>query len=462
MKIVYIIRLGITLLAITTISCSPSRHCAKPELNISDRYSLVTQDSTTIADIEWWSIYTDSLLQNLIHRTLEYNKDMLIASERIEQMRQLHRVDRSGLWPSVSTQIGGEHNWDNYGGNNKSSEPEIAAKANLSWEIDLWGNLRWASKKGAAEYLSSIEAQRAMQMTLIAEVATAYFELISLDNQLKIVQQTLHTRQESVELAKLRFEGGLTSETSYQQAQVELATTAAEIPDLERKIAIKQSQISLLTGSYPNEVERKISKITLIPDNELPIGIPADLLLRRPDLRQAEARLKAAEAAVGITQTNRFPKLTIGLTAGFENDAFAAFLQSPLFYAAGSIATPIFSFNKRKAQFKAAISAYNQEKLAYEKSVLVAFKEVHDAIVTYRSARENTVLMRDLRDATQKYVDLAQLQYINGVIRYIDVLDAHRKNFSAHINLSNAISNESIAFVSLYKALGGGWQTYPL
>ncbi len=457
MKTLYKPLLAVFLAISAIISCSPSRHCAKPELNMPDSFTLMDFDSTTVADMEWWKVYGDTLLQNLINRTLENNKDMLMASEKVAQMRQAKRIAASGMWPSVTAKGGGDHEWENYGGNDPSSAPEPTLRADLAWEIDLWGNLRWAYKKGAAEYLASVEAQRAMRMTLIAEVATAYYELVALDNQLLIVNQTLQTRKEGVAQAKLRFEGGITSETSYQQAQVELATAAAEIPELQRKIAVKESQISLLAGSYPDKVARNKSKVTMLSDSELPVGVPSELLLRRPDLRQAEARLKAAEAAVGVAQADRFPKLVINLAAGFENDEFETFLRSPLFYAAGNIVAPIFSFGKRKAKFDAAVSAYNQEKLAYEKAVLSAFKEVHDAIITYHTARENTVLMRNLREATRKYVDLAQLQYINGVIRYIDVLDAHRKDFTAQIDLSNAISDESLAFVSLYKALGGGW-----
>ncbi len=455
---IYSVVFSAILMLVLAVSCSPAKFCEKPELDMPGSFGLSDEDSTTIADMEWWKMYSDTLLQNLIRRTLEYNKDMLIASERVEEMRLLHRVKKADMFPSLSAKVGGDHEWENYGGNDDKSSPEIVAKLDFTWEIDLWGNLRWASKKGAAEYLASVEAKRAMQMTLIAEVATAYFELIALDNQLSIVQQTVTTRKEGAAQAKLRFEGGMTSETSYQQAQVELATAAAAIPDLERRIAVKESQISLLCGSYPDSIARKKSKVSAVSDRDLPVGLPVYLLQRRPDLRQAEAKLRAAEAAVGVAHADRFPKLVINLAAGFENNEFKTFIQSPLFYAAGNIVAPLFSFGKRKAKFDAAVAAYNQQKLAYEKAVLVAFKEVYDAVITYQSARENTVLMRELRDATKKYVDLAQLQYLNGVISYIDVLDAHRRYFSSQIGLSNAISNESLAFVSLYKALGGGWE----
>ncbi len=449
------------LAALLAVSCSTAKHCAEPQIDMPEQFAADTAsvDSVTLADVAWWSVYTDTLLQNLITKTLKNNKDMLIASERVEEMRHLHRMDKADLLPSLSARAGGDHEWENYGGDNPKSMPEPTARLDMAWEIDLWGKLHHATRKGAAEYLASVEARRAMQMSLIANVAKAYFELIALDNQLQIVQQTVETRRVGVQQAKLRFEGGLTSETSYQQAQVELATAAAKIPELKRKITVKESQISLLAGSYPDSIARKASNATIVAGAALPIGLPSSLLLRRPDLRQAEAKLQAAEAAVGIARAERLPKLTINLAAGWENDEFATFLQSPLFYAAGNMMAPVFAFGKRQAKFKAAVATYNQERYNYEKAVLTAFKEVYDAVVSYHSARENTVLMRALKEATDKYVTLAQLQYLNGVIRYIDVLDAHRKDFTAQIDLSNAICEESLAFVALYKALGGGWAT---
>ncbi len=451
---------GLVLLLVAALatSCSPTKHLARPELNMPERFTLAGSDSTTIADMEWWTVYTDTLLQQLIRQTLEHNKDMLMASERVEEMRLLHRVEKANLFPSLGIKAGGDHEWENYGGDAPGSSPELSAKLDLAWEVDLWGSLRWASRKGAAQYLASVEAQRAMRMTLISSVATAYFELVALDRRLQIVHRTLRTRREGVKQAKLRFEGGITSETSYQQAQVELATAAAQIPELERQIAVKESQISLLAGSYPDSVKRQAAGVASLTGDLLPVGVPSELLQRRPDLRQAEARLRAAEAAVGIAHAARFPRFTINLAAGFENDEFNTFLSSPYHYAVGNVVAPLLTFGKRKAKYKAAVAAYNQEKLAYEKAVLTAFKEVHDAVVTYRSARENTIQMENLYQATQKYVDLARLQYINGVILYINVLDAQRRNFSAQISLSDAISAESLAFVALYKALGGGWQ----
>ncbi len=442
---------------VLSTACSPAKYCTEPDLSLPASFGTGQADSTTLADTEWWTIYSDTLLQNLIRQTLEYNKDMLIASERIEEMRHRYRIEKSGLWPSLSARAAGNHEWTDYGGNGTVSDPQIDLKLDVSWEIDLWGNLRWASRKSAAEYLSSIEAKRAMQMTLIAEVATAYFELIALDNELRIVNRTLVTRQEGVHQAKLRLEGGLTSEVPYQQALVELASTASEIPDLKRKIAIKESQICILAGSYPADVERASSLNTAAFEADVPIGVPSYLVRRRPDVRRSEQELIAAMAAVGVAQAERFPKFTINLTAGFENDEFVSFFRSPWFYTAGNLVAPLFSFGKRKARFKAAISRYNQAKLSYEQTVLEAFNEVYDAVISYSTARENYALMKTLRDASMKNEDLARRQYIQGAIDYLNFLDAQRKYFDAQVGLNDAVCGEYLALVTLYKALGGGW-----
>lgn len=437
-------------------ACSPAKHCTKSELEIPDRIAYERTDSNTIADMKWWELYSDTLLQKLIRNTLENNRDFLAASEKIKELQAKYRIANSALYPSLSAKAGGDHEFYNRG-KGFTSEPEAQLSLVIGWEVDFWGTLRWGRKEEFANYLASQEAMRAMQMTLISEVAQAYYELVALDNELAIVKRTLITRQEGVHQAKVRFEGGLTSETSYRQAQVELATTASLIPDLERKIALKESQISLLAGDFPKRIEREKLSLTPTLSDDIPAGIPSELLKRRPDIREAEQKLKAAEAAVGVAQADRFPKLVISLTGGTETEIIENMFKAPIATAVASLTAPIFSFGKKKAAFKASIAAYNQTRLAYENKILQVFKEVNDAVITYRSARENTRLKQNLLEASRKYVELARLQNLNGVTIYLDVLDAQRKYFDAQISMSNAISNEYLAMINLYKALGGGW-----
>lgn len=440
-------------------SCSPAKHCAAPELNMPELYTPESSaDTLTWADVKWWEIYPDTTLQSLIKDALAYNKDVLVAAERLKELEYRYRIQRSALWPSLSADVYGNNEYNNYTGDKPSNDPEFGIKARLSWEIDLWGNLRWASREKLATYFAGIEAQRALQITLIAEVARAYFDLQALDNELFIVNRTLKTRNEGVQKAQLRLSGGLTSDIPYQQALVERASTAAMVPDVEKKIAIKESELAFLTGSYPKIIERVRAPFEPTVKKDIPLGIPSQLLTRRPDIRKAEQELRAAEAAVGVAQAERFPIFKISLAGGTETGDIAKIVAAPFYSAAASLVSPLFEFGKRRAKFKASIAAYNQAKLNYEKVVMQAFKEVYDAAISYNSAIKNTSLKYDLREASSKYVSLANLQYINGVINYLDVLDAQRKYFSSQVELSNAVMNEYKVLVDLYKALGGGWE----
>ena len=449
-------RLAYTLMAgawaFAAVSCSAVRECRAPELNLPETIVSGVVDSTTVADIGWWEFYGDAALCDIIRRTLDNNKDMLAAAARVEQMRQLYRIDKAARLPEISARVYGNRE------TNDSNDPELGAKVSASWELDLWGNLRWAKRQGGAEYLASVEEWRAMRMTLVAEVATAYFRLMALDNELAIVRQTLGTRRQDVRLAKLRFEGGLTAETVYQQAQVEYASTAALIPELERQIKVMENSISLLMAGYPGEkIPRSgLSLNTTMPE-QLPVGIPSVLLQRRPDVRASEQQLRAAMASVGMAYADRFPRLTFTLTGGVENGVLPHIFESPFTYVLGSVAAPVLGFGRKQAKYRAALAAYDEARLKYEKKVLEVFKETDDAVVTYHNVRQSAERKENLRDAARKYVELANIQYRGGNINYIDVLDAQRRYFDAQIGLNNAVRDEHLALVRLYKALGGGW-----
>ena len=282
---------------------------------------------------------------------------------------------------------------------------------------------------------------------------------MALENELLIVNRTLQTRSEGVEQARLRYEGGLTSETVYQQAQVEYATTASLIPAIETKIETTKNSLKVLMGEYP-DFELEYARMRVLDreiPTQLPIGLPSQLLSRRPDLREANEKLKAAAAAVGVAYTDRFPSLVIGVTGGWENGSLDNFFDAQYGLAVGKIAAPVFEFGRRKARYKAAIEAYDIARLNYEQRVLMAFKETNDALVRYHNSREATELKNELREAALKYVELATFQYKYGDIKYINVLDAQRRYFDAQIGLSNAVRDEYIALVQLYKSLGGGW-----
>lgn len=445
-------------LALLFSSCKIGKKYTKIELDMPQYYSEYSNDTSSFSDMKWWEIYADSNLINLIDSTLKNNKDMKIATAKVKEIAALKRIDVANFFPQINGSAYAQNEGLNYGGDDYGNDFEFGVKANISWELDLWGNLRWSKEKGVAEYLSTIEGQRALMMSLVAEVAENYFDLMALDNELRIVKQTLIAREEGVKLAKVRFEGGLTSETSYQQAQLEYAMTATLIPDLERKITIKENEILKLAGTYPTVVERvKYHNNFILPDS-IPLGLPSDLLERRPDVKMAEQKLIAANASVGVAYTNMFPRVALNTNVGFETDEFNTMLSSPMFFIGANLMSPIFNMGKNRAKHKAQQYAYEQECYRYEKVVISAFYDVMNAIVEFNKIKDiyHTRLM--VEQSAKATMELAQLQYINGVIGYLDVLDAQRNYFNAQISLSNAYRDKQITMVKLYKALGGGWE----
>ncbi|MDE6206915.1 MAG: TolC family protein [Muribaculaceae bacterium] len=459
MKIDRIIAGVILSLTLIVGACHPTKNCLPPDLDLPGSINGNSVDTVTFADMQWWKFYTDSALTHIIEETLEHNRDFLTAAARVEQLRALYGVEKLNMTPTVTAQVYGNNETNDYYGEPHMNDPEYGAKASLNWEIDLWGGLRKRRSKAGNLYRASVEDMRAMKITLIAEVATAYFRLLALDNELAIVRRTLFTREESAKKAKLRFEGGLTSETVYQQAQVEYATTAALIPGLERNIEVQRNAIELLMGRFPGgEVERGQMLFERDSIADVPMGVPSQLMQRRPDIAAAEARLKAALDNVGVVYADRFPRLSIGLTGGVENDEIKGLFNSPFTFVVGQVSGTLLDFGRRKRQHRAAVAEYDQARLAYEKCVLTAFHEVDDAAITFSHVREAAARRHELLKAAQKYTQLAYAQYNAGAINYIDVLDASRRYFDAQIGMNNAVLSEYLALVNLYKVLGGGWR----
>lgn len=452
-RVIYSIGLLILVASMGLTSCKVGKEYIRPELDLPAEIEAgMPADTLSVADLKWWDLYTDTVLQGLIRKALVYNKDMQMAVARIKETEASKRIAKAGIFPKLDVRAGGQRDYD------YTPENNFEVKGLLSWEVDLWGRLRWGNQVAIAEYLQTVEGQRALQMTIVAQVAQAYFELSALDEELKIVRQTLAAREEGVHLAKLRYEGGLTSETSLRQAQVELARAATLVPDLERKIRLQENDIRLLTGQYPGRVERGESIWQQRLPRTLPVGVPSELLERRPDIRQAEYQLKTAVAKRGMAYTAMFPRITLSAQYGRENDAWKDLFTTPFFFVGGQLAGPLFNMGKNRAQYKAAQAVAEREGYAYQKTVLTAFKEVNDALVSCRKIEEIRQSRANLEEAARSYLELANLQYINGVIGYIDVLDAQRGFFDAQIGLNNAVRDELIAVVNLYKVLGGGWE----
>lgn len=438
--------------------CQLGKHYTRPKLELPETLDSLSVDSSSIGDYPWEQLYTDTTLQGLIRKTLTYNKDMLIAAARIKELAAMKRIDFANLFPQIGAKVYAEKEGENYGGDNYKQSKEFDLKGIATWELDLWGKLRWAKDKSIADFVGSIENQSALKMSLIAQVAQSYFELVALDNELAIVKKTVNARQESLHLVRLRYEGGLIPEIPFRQAQVELARTATLVPDLERKITLKENEISFLTGEYPHRIKRSVLPEEVMLPGSLPVGLPSTLLERRPDVRKAEQDLIAANATVGIAFTSLFPSISLTASFGGESAELHDLLKSPHHLLSANLLQPIFAMGKNRAMLKAKKAAYEQATYAYEKTVLNAFKDAYNAISEFSKTKEIYETRLRLEQSSKIALDLAQLQYLNGYIGYIDLLDAQRGYLDAQIALNNAIRDKQLTVVNLYKALGGGWQ----
>lgn len=427
-------------------SCRLGREYSRPDVDLP--VSFNKPDSV----LSYGSgIFKDTLLINLIDKALSCNFDLKIAYSKVREMAERKRIDRADLFPRLDLEIGGEKKTGYSAGS-----PKLFDRVELSWELDFWGNIRWRDEAALAAYLQTVEAADAIRLLVISEVAEKYYELLALREEATIVSQTIETRKESVRLSKLRFEGGLTSETTYKQSLVEMARTKTYLPELEKKIELKKSELAFLIGEYhfdfPDNKTDSLQRPFFI---EIPIGLPSVLLERRPDIRQSEQELREASAMVNVRYTDRFPRFSLTGQYGLASGSLKDFLSIPTSLISGGILTPVFDMGKNKAEQEAAKAVYEQTELSYRKAVMAAFQEVDNALSCVRKSGEITESRQQLLATTTDYLRLARLQYLNGVVKYLDVLDAQRQLFDARIALNRAVLDEHLCLIQLYKALGG-------
>ena len=385
---------------------------------------------------------------------------------RVDEARAELGVTRSALGPQVDgsatarrervsgVQIPGSEGMD-------LDTNVFQTQLELSYELDIWGRLRRGTEAARAQLLASEEARQAVVMGLVSKVAQAYFELRALDLELEIAKRTLLSRKESFELISLRHEGGVSSELDLRKAEAEEATTAAAIPDLEQQIVQKENALSILMGRNPGDIARGTSLSDQTFPLDVPAGLPSDLLEQRPDIRQAEQGLIAANANIGAAKAAYFPRITLTGNIGQQSqdldDLFVGPAQTWGFGPAVSV--PIFDMGKRKSKLEAVEARQQQALIQYEQAIQQAFREVDDALIGHHKTREIRTHQKKRLDAAKKAVGLAQLRYDDGYSDYLDVLDAQRQLFTAEIELVRTQRNQLVALVQIYKALGGGWDS---
>ena len=416
--------------------------------------------AASFADLPWWQVFQDPQLQELIRTALKQNYDLQLATERINAERAQVAITRSNLFPQV--QGNGSFN----GGKDQSSQTKfnfLSLTADAAFQLDLFGRLRRATEASRAELLATEEAQHTVTLTLVSDLASAYFTLLQLDLELQIAQNTVKTQEGSVKLTSFRLDHGVATKLDVLQAQQVLDTANTQIPDLERQIGQEEDAISILLGNYPGGITRgrPLEQQMLPPD--VPAGLPSSLLERRPDIRQAEQVLIAANAEIGVARAEFFPQISLTGSGGGSfgrSSAFSSLMSSQIgIWSYGAqVSQPIFTGGALRGNLHLAESQHEQALIAYKEAIQHAFGDVSDALIAYQKLHEVRIHQEEQVADLDESVRLSNMRYQGGTTTYLEVLDGQRSLFDAEIALAQARGNEYQSVVQLYKALGGGWQ----
>lgn len=450
-------------LTLLMLSCNLASPYRQPWIDFPSHWRHDHCEEVSDYNIRWWEDFGDPVLILLIKEAISYNPDLWEASERLSEFYARFRIAVANRWPQIYGQISGQKMENAPALMPLQGIPlvsdQFAILANLSWELDFFSKLKNLSTAAWFDWLSHSHARRTVILSLVTSVAIAYLELREFDLQLQISKETLKSREESLRLARLRFEGGLTSEIEVYQAQSEVGIAAASVVQFELQIAQTEDLISILVGAPPREIQRGLTLQEMATDAPIPAGIPASIISQRPDVQRAESDLIAAGFRVGAARAELFPDITLTASVGQQSMQLSNLFTSPAStYMYGvNLAQVLIDGGKTWAGIAAEQSRQWQLVYRFQSVVLTALKEVEDALIAHKLAKDMVQIQRDRVDALKKYLHLANLQYENGQTDYLSVLDAERNLFSAQLDLASALADVLLTRVTIYKALGGDW-----
>lgn len=422
--------------------------------------SQLQAQAASYADLPWWQVFQDPKLQELIRTAIKQNYDLQLATERIIAARAQLAVTRSSLFPQVQ----GNANFS--GGKESDFQTKfnfLTLAGDAAFQLDFFGRLRRATEASRAQLLATEAARQTVILTLISDVASDYFALLQLDLQLQITHETVNAQIDSVKLTTRRLERGVATKLDVLQAQQVLDTANAVVPDLERQIAQEENAISILLGNYPQDVPRGLPLVEQTLPPEVPPGLPSSIIDRRPDIREAEQNLIAANAEIGVAKAEFFPQISLTGSGGGafgRSSAFSSLMTSQLgIWSYGAqVSQPIFTGGALRGNLRLAESQHRQVLIAYRQTIQRAFGDVSDALIGYQKLHQVRIRQQQSVADLQESVRLSFVRYQGGITTYLEVLDGQRSLYSAELTLAEARGSEFQSLVQLYRALGGGWQ----
>jgi multidrug efflux system outer membrane protein len=454
--------------------CKVGPDYKRPPVNTPASYKTATTDTNhsvgpkSLGDFGWWEVFQDPQLTEYINETLTHNWDVKIAAARVIQAEGALKLARSQFFPTV-----------NAGGNlyttRTSQRGAVALPPGFdpqreygelflsmpAYEIDLWGRIRRSNEAARARLLASVDAQETVRLTLVSEVATAYLDLLELDYSLEISHRTLEGRTNSLSLTTSRQQGGVSAQQDVAQAKILVHTAEATIADIERQREQQENALCILLARNPGSIKRGPGLLTQEVRTEVPAGLPSSLLERRPDIRSAEQQLVAANANVGQAKAAFFPTVSLTGLYGYQTVALSDMFSGParMWQFGPSVTVPLFTGGRLRANLKITKAQYDEALYTYQQTVQNAFREVSDSLIAYKRNREFRQRLEERTQANREAADLATVRYQGGVTSYLEVIYNEQELFSAELNLAQARLNELLSVVSLYRSLGGGWQT---
>jgi multidrug efflux system outer membrane protein len=453
-------------IAVLLAGCAVGPNYKRPTVNVPTDYrdSMAAQTAATpsLGNENWWQVYQDPVLEQLIHTALQQNYDVRIAATRVLEAQAQVGITRANQFPSASLGAGLSSEQNAKVSNLFPAYQVNEGELNLSviWNLDFWGKYRRQTEAARAQMLASEWGQRAVMSSLVANVATTYFQLRALDNELEIAKRTLGSRRQSLQLTHVLATHGSATDLDMSQSEQLVYTASEIIPDLERQIRQQENQLSILLGQNPGPISRGRSLTEQPAPESVPAGLPSELLERRPDVREAEENVVAANAQIGVAKAAFFPSISLTGTGGLASNALNQFLSAPseTWNAGLNITQPVFEGGRLRSGLRLARAQHQEAVLSYQQTLQNALEQVSNSLIATQKDREFREQQEMLTGAAQRTDRLSEVLYQNGGASYLQVLTAETNYFSAELNLVQAQLNERLALVQLYQSLGGGWQ----
>jgi multidrug efflux system outer membrane protein len=457
----------LTYLTLFLAGCALGPNYKRPPLDLPNEFRgpPIPAATNSLGDLPWWEIFKDENLHELIRAALTNNYDLRIAITRVEQSRAVLMENRALFFPQLDYRgtVGRGKNAANGVTvfNGGQTADVLLLGGNASWEIDLWGRIRRLNESARAQLLASQEARRDIMLTVISDVATAYFQLLALDRAMEIARRTTNSFGESLRIFSERFQGGIVSKLETSAAEANLASAAATVPDLDRQIVLVENRINILLGRNPGPIPRKQGLLQQEVPAEIPPGLPSSLLERRADIREAEQALRSANAQIGVAVANFFPQLSLTALLGQVSPELSTFTagSANAWNVAANLAGPLFHGGQLAGEYRRAKAFRDEMALRYQYAVLNALQEVSNALVAREKYAQSRSQQARAVQAYQTAVEVATDRYVAGRAGYFEVLQEQQQLFPAENTLVTTQLNQLLAFVQIYRALGGGWQT---